>query len=111
MSVPLGALVSKSRRMTLSSWSSVSTVEKSSSGMTFGGNTMRPCRFRTNAFMSVLSDPQDGSGSAPRGALHPPLDGGDEPRAQLGGRHDRVHRPHPLGAPDVVDRLELRGHL
>src|SRR5919202_4275765 len=79
--------------------------------MTFGGNTMRPCRFRTNAFMSVLSDPLNGSGSTPRGALHPPLDGSDELRAQLGGRDDRVHRPDPLGAPDVVDRLELRGHL
>jgi hypothetical protein len=30
-------------------------VEKSSSGMMFEGNTMRPCRFRTNAFTGVLS--------------------------------------------------------
>jgi hypothetical protein len=26
-------------------------AEKSSSGMTFEGNTTRPCRLRTNAFM------------------------------------------------------------
>src|SRR5919202_830559 len=51
MSVPLGALVSKSRRMTLSSCSSVSMVDKSSSGMMFEGNTMRPCRFTTKDFM------------------------------------------------------------
>src|SRR4028119_1119269 len=99
ISVPLGALVSKSRRMTLSSCSSVSSVEKSSSGMTFEGNTMRPCRFRTKAFTrgSSLS-----GGSAVRGALHPPLDGGDEAGPQLGGGDDVVHRAHPAGALDVV---------
>jgi hypothetical protein len=41
MSVPLGALVSKSRRTTLSSCSSAYMVEKSSSGMKFEGSTMR----------------------------------------------------------------------
>src|SRR4028119_2189946 len=92
ISVPLGALVSKSRRMTLSSCSSVSSVEKSSSGMTFEGNTMRPCRFRTKAFTrgSSLS-----GGSAVRGALHPPLDGGDEAGRAPGGGGDGGHRDHP----------------
>src|SRR4028119_1310165 len=72
ISVPLGALVSKSRRMTLSSCSSVSSVEKSSSGMTFEGNTMRPCRFRTKAFTSGASL---SGGSAGRGGAPPPLAG------------------------------------
>src|SRR3954467_735079 len=95
--------------MTLASCSRVSTVERSSSGMMFDGNTMRPCRFRTNA-----SD-MDGSSllrsSTARGALHPPFDGGDEARAQLGGGDDRVHRADPAGALDVVDGLELGSDL
>src|SRR4051812_20820263 len=122
MSVPLGALVSKSRRMTLSSCSRDSTVERSSWGMTLEGKTRRPCRLRTKAFMRVLSDTSgsdtsssDTSGPAggllPTCPLHPPLDGGDQPRAQLGGGDDVVHRAHPTGPVDVVDRLEFGGHL
>ena len=44
-------------------------------------------------------------------ARHAPLDRGDQPRPQLGGRDDVVHRAHPAGALDVVDRLELGRHL
>src|SRR5919112_5960206 len=94
MSVPLGALVSKSRRMTLSSCSSVSMVEKSSSGMMFEGNTMRPCRLSTKAFIDGASL----LGSARERELHPPLDGSDETRPELGGRDDVVHRPDTAGA-------------
>src|SRR3954468_22065764 len=107
MSVPLGALVSKSRRMTWSSWSSDSIVEKSSCGMMLEGSTRRPCRFRTKAFMLVLSRRPDGAASGPGGALDSPLDGSDEAGAQLGGGDDGVHRADPPGALDVVDRLEL----
>src|SRR3954449_3983277 len=122
MSVPLGALVSKSRRMTLSSCCRDSTVERSSWGMTLEGKTRRPCRLRTKAFMRVLSDTSgsDTSGSDTSGPaaglllpcpLHPPLDGRDEPRSQLGGGDDVVYRADLAGPPDVVDRLELRGDL
>src|SRR3954447_25466246 len=132
MSVPLGALVSKSRRMTLSSCCRDSTVDRSSWGMTLEGKTRRPCRLRTKAFMRVLSDTSgsdtsgsDTSGSDTSGSdtsgpaaglllpcpLHPPLDGRDEPRSQLGGGDDVVYRADLAGPPDVVDRLELRGDL
>src|SRR3954470_18963403 len=116
MSVPLGALVSKSRRMTLSSCSRDSTVERSSWGMTLEGKTRRPCRLTTKAFMRVLSDTSgsdtsQAAGLDPARPLHPPLDGGDQPWAQLGGGDDVVHGAHPAGPPDVVDRLELGGHL
>src|SRR3712207_9109835 len=93
--------------MALSSCSSVSMVEKSSSGMMFEGNTMRPCWFRTKAFTGVLPVGR----SAPGRALHPPLDGGDETGAQFGGGDDGVHGAHPAGPLDVVDRLELGGDL
>src|SRR3712207_9445735 len=93
--------------MTLSSCSSVSMVEKSSSGMMFEGNTMRPCRFRTNAFTRVLSV----SGGSAGGAFHPALDGGDETGAQLRGGDDRVQRAHPAGQLDVVDGIALRADL
>src|SRR3954468_11060850 len=112
MSVPLGALVSKSRRMTVSSWSSDSIVEKSSWGMTLEGNTSRPCRFRTKAFTGILSDGRVVTADlGPACALHSSLHSRDEPRAQLGGGDDLVHRAHLLGPSDVVDGLELRGHL
>src|SRR4051795_8706522 len=112
MSVPLGALVSKSRRMTWSSWSSDSIVEKSSCGMMLEGSTRRPCRFRTKAFTGVLSDgPVVAADLGPACAPHSSLDGRDEPWAQLGGGDDVVHRAHLAGPADVVDGLELRGHL
>src|SRR3954468_13786630 len=101
--------------MTLSSCSRDSTVERSSCGMTLEGKTRRPCRLTTKAFMRVLSDTSGsdtsgiGAGLLPSCPLHPPLDGGDQPRAQLGGGDDVVHRAHPAGPVDVVDRLELGG--
>src|SRR4051794_24213132 len=112
MSLPLGALVSKSRRMTLSSCSKDSTVEKSSRGMMFEGSTSRPCRLRANAFMTVPSDrPGKRCRSVLRGALHPSLHGGDEARSQLGGGDDGVHRAHLAGPLDVVHCLELSSDL
>src|SRR3712207_9439901 len=93
--------------MTLSSCSSVSMVEKSSSGMMFEGNTMRPCRFRTNAFTRVLSV----SGGSAGGAFHPALDGGDETGAQLRGGDDRADRAHPAGPLDVGGGLAPGGAL
>src|SRR3712207_8477751 len=96
--------------MTLSSCSSVSMVEKSSSGMMFEGNTMRPCRFRTNAFTRVLSV----SGGSAGGAFHPALDGGDETGAQLRGGDDRVDRAHPAGplrSEEHTSELQSRQYL
>src|SRR3954471_16131325 len=98
MSVPLGALVSKSRRITVSSCSSDSIVEKSSCGMMLEGNTRRPCRFRTKAFTVVLSDGVVlGADLGPPCGLDAPLDGGDGPRASLHGGDDVVHRADLAG--------------
>ena len=54
ISVPDGALVSKSRRMTWSNCSSVSITEKSRSGRKLDGKTNRSCRLMTNGCMRRL---------------------------------------------------------
>src|SRR3954470_14933097 len=102
--------------MTLSSCSRDSTVERSSCGMTLEGKTRRPCRLTPKAFMRALSDTSGSdpsgtsrAGSLPACPLHPPLDGGDEPRAQLGGGDDVVHGAHLAGPADVVGRLRHSG--
>src|ERR1700749_245452 len=51
MSVPVGALASKSRAITASSVSRSPMTEKSSSGRKFDGNTRRPWRLTTKGFM------------------------------------------------------------
>ena len=52
--MPVGAFVSKSRRITRSSWRRVDSVEKSSSGTTLDGKTIDPCLLRTKAFTGPL---------------------------------------------------------
>src|SRR5277367_6833533 len=54
MSVPVGALASKSRPITAVNWSSVSRTEKSRSPRKLAGNTRRPCRLTTNGFTFYL---------------------------------------------------------
>src|SRR5208282_6746041 len=41
----------------------------------------------------------------------PPLERSDDERPQLSGRDDVVHRPHPQRPPDVMNTVELVGHL
>src|SRR4051794_23839131 len=52
ISVPVGALASKSRAMTASSFSRPPSTEKSRSGRKFDGKTSRPWRLMTKGFMS-----------------------------------------------------------
>src|ERR1700722_2911344 len=54
MSVPVGALASKSRPITAVNWSSDSSTEKSSSPRKLAGNTSRPCLLITNGFTDHL---------------------------------------------------------
>src|SRR5215469_7203108 len=75
MSVPVGALASKSRPITAVNWSSDSSTEKSSSPRTLAGNTSRPCLLITNGFTYHLrGEPADPPAAGPGGAaryLHP----------------------------------------
>src|SRR5271156_3758600 len=50
MSVPVGALASKSRPITAVNWSRDSSTEKSSSPRKLAGNTSRPCLLITKGF-------------------------------------------------------------
>src|SRR3984957_11086201 len=54
MSVPVGALASKSRPITAVNWSSDSSTEKSSSPRKLAGNTSRPCLLITKGFTDHL---------------------------------------------------------
>src|SRR5580704_3097575 len=67
MSVPVGALASKSRPITAVNWSSDSSTEKSSSPRKLAGNTSRPCLLITKGFTDHLLGelPGPGTVSAP----------------------------------------------
>src|SRR5579859_3587942 len=54
MSVPVGALASKSRPITAVNWSRDSRTEKSSSPRKLAGNTSRPCVLITKGFTCHL---------------------------------------------------------
>src|SRR4051812_26676655 len=91
-------------------------VEKSSSGMTLDGNTRRPCRFRTNAFMT---DPLWPKGrSEGWGAERPPLDGvelarrTEEPRRGFAAiDRDPVHHPRPPPSAEPGPAVGGRSHV
>src|SRR3954466_14654649 len=93
MSVPDGALASKSRRMTAVSCSSVSRTEKSSSGVKFEGKTSRPCALTTNGRMTSVV-----GAFAPQLRQHVGVVAEHERRAGAGGqRLDLLAAPPPGG--------------
>ncbi len=49
--------------------------------------------------------------SVMRGVNQPPLEHADDELAQVSGRAGVIHRPHPQHSPDVVNTVELVGHL
>src|SRR3954453_1386915 len=67
MSVPVGALASKSRAMTASRRSRSGRTEKSSSGRKLEGNTRRPWRLMTKRFMTRGVSPSTGHHTATLG--------------------------------------------
>src|SRR5580658_4369554 len=68
MSVPVGALASKSRPITVVNWSKDSSTEKSSSPRKLAGNTSRPYLLITKGFTYRLlgSGPGTASAALPR---------------------------------------------
>src|SRR5271170_5656787 len=69
MSVPVGALASKSRPITAVNWSRESSTEKSSSPRKLAGNTSRPCLLITKGFTDhLLGEPPDPPTACPGGA-------------------------------------------
>ena len=45
------------------------------------------------------------------GVNQTPLERADDELPQVSGRADVIHRPHPQRPPDVVNTVELGGHL
>src|SRR5680860_1836714 len=120
MSDPVGAFVSKSRLITLSSWSRLSTTDRSSSGTKLEGKTIRSCRLRRKGCMCrSCSTGMDGAGrSGTRlgwvttpSAADSSLDRSDEVGAELTSGDDRVNGSHGACSLDVVHLLELLGHV
>src|SRR3954470_17170327 len=122
MSLPVGALASKSRDITAANCSSVSSTEKSSAPSTAAGNTSRPCRLMTNGFTPTSRRPR--TPTQPRAAVRPtrfPLSGtgldrsggGEAEPVALRGqpREQLVERGHGLAAaaPAVVQQDDRAG--
>src|SRR4051812_23111976 len=87
ISVPVGALASKSRCTTASSCSSVSRTEKSSSAVKLEGKTRRPWPLTTKGLIA----------HSPALHVHPAVDGPHLPRDVGGGvGAEEVHDPGDL---------------